>query len=91
MNRNKNEDWAHNINDFGTFYVVMCVVPTYLPKKTLNQRSELIIEYFKLGFKYTEILGFLLNKHEVLLSMRQLYRFLKKFNLKRRGLQLYSH
>ena len=30
------------------FDVVICVAPTYLPKKTLNQRSELIIEYFKL-------------------------------------------
>jgi uncharacterized membrane protein len=50
------------------FYVVMCVVPTFLPKKTFNQRSELIIEFFKLGFKYTEILGFLLNRHEVLLQ-----------------------
>jgi hypothetical protein len=55
------------------FDVVICVVPTYLPKKTLNQRSELIIEYFKLGFKYTDILGFLLNRHGILLSMRQLY------------------
>lgn len=71
--------------------MVAGVVPTYLPtSSSSNERSSLIVEYFKLGFKYKEILGFLLLRHGILLSLRQLKNILKKLNLKRRGLHTYT-
>lgn len=67
------------------------VVPAYLPLSSPNvDKASLIEEYFKQGFKYSEILGFLLLKHGILLSLRQLKRILKKLNLKRRGVHLQS-
>lgn len=71
--------------------MVVAVVPTYLPSSSLNvEKSSLIAEYFKQGFKYSEILGFLLLRHGILLSIRQLKRILQRLNLKRRGINLYT-
>jgi hypothetical protein len=40
--------------------VVQSVLPTYLPNPQENyERDDLIVKYFRLGMKYTEILMFL--------------------------------
>lgn len=70
--------------------MAVAVVPTYLPSFMNVGKSSLIVEYFKQGFKYSEILGFLLLRHGILLSMRQLKRILQRLNLKRRGMNLYT-
>lgn len=71
--------------------MVVGVVPTYLPAASSTiGKSSFIAEYFKQGFKYKEIIGFLLMRHGILLSLRQLKNILKKLNLKRRGLDTYT-
>ena len=51
------------------------------------ERNDLVEEYFKLGFAYTEILLFLQCRHDIRLSIRQLKRILRERGLKRRGNQ----
>ena len=51
------------------------------------ERNDLVEEYFKLGFAYTEILLFLQCLHDIRLSIRQLKRILRVRGLKRRGNQ----
>lgn len=67
--------------------MAVAVVPSYLPSVN-HEKTTLITDYFKQGFKYSEILSFLLVKHGILMSLRQLKRILKRLNLKRRGLNL---
>ena len=67
--------------------IAVAVVPDYLPSPNV-EKTSLIRDYFKEGFKYSETPGFLLVKHRILISLRQMERILKRLNLKRRGLNL---
>jgi transposase len=65
--------------------VVQSVLPTYLPNPQENyERDDLIVKYFRLGMKYTEILMFLASVHGIQLSLRQLKRVVTKRGLSRR-------
>ena len=65
--------------------VVQCVLPTYVPNPQENhERDDLIVKYFRLGMKYTEILMYLASLHGIQLSLRQLKRIVAKRGLFRR-------
>ena len=65
--------------------VVQCVLPTYVPNRQENhERDDLIVKYFRLGMKYTEILMYLASLHGIQLSLRQLKRIVAKRGLFRR-------
>ena len=65
--------------------VVQCVLPTYVPNPQENhQRDDLIVKYFRLRMKYTEILMYLASLHGIQLSLRQLKRIVAKPGLFRR-------
>ena len=65
--------------------VVQCVLPTYVPNPQENhERNDLIVKYFRLGMKYTEILMYLASLHDIQLSLRQLKRIVAKRGLFRR-------
>jgi hypothetical protein len=59
--------------------------PIFTPQAV--ECNDLVEEYFKLGFAYTEILLFLQCHHDIRLSIRQLKRILRVKGLKRRGNQ----
>ena len=66
-------------------------LPDYLPTvRNINGNHEqnyLIEEYFHLGLNYSEIMSFLLLRHDVRLSLRQLKRILKSRGLRQRKIQ----
>ena len=73
-----------------TFFVLMKVsdgwaLPDYLPTVRNidgnHERNYFIEQYFRLGFKYPEIISFLLLCHGVRLSLRQLKRILRSRGL----------
>ena len=49
-----------------------------------SERNDLVEDYFKLGFSYTEIILLLHCRHDTRLSLRQLKRILKSRGLRRR-------
>ena len=63
----------------------------YLPAvRNINgnhERNYLIEQYFHLGLNYSEIISFLLLRHGVRLSLRQLKRILRSRGLRRRKIQ----
>lgn len=60
-------------------------ISVYLPLHgQLAHCEELIQRYFRIGFKYSEILLFLAYYHGIYISMRTLNRMLASFDLKRR-------
>ncbi len=65
-----------------------CIVETYcspldyIPLDA-GPRDELVEGYFWLGFKYLEILAFLIAHHNITLSVRQLKRILRSRHLRR--------
>jgi len=60
------------------------VLPEYIPSDNVNGRGLLIESYFYLGLSYKEIIGFLLSRHGIRLSIRQLKRVLRLRGLRRR-------
>ena len=50
-------------------------------------REELIVIYFFKGYPYKLIVEFLVSKHGIVLSMRQLKRIQKSMDLRRKGPQ----
>ena len=69
--------------------IVNSVLPRYLPSSQENyERDDLIVKYFHLGLKYSEILLFLASSHGIQLSLRQLKRVLTKRGFGRR--KMYS-
>ena len=79
-----------------TFFVLLKVsddwtLPNYLPTvRNINwnhERNDLIEQYFHLGLTYSEIMSFLLLRHGVRLSLRQLKRILRSRGLRRRKIQ----
>lgn len=64
------------------------VVPKYLPASSENvDKTIVIVEYFKQGFKYNGILGFSLLKQGILLSL-SLKRIPRKLSLIHRCMHL---
>ena len=51
---------------------------------SLNERNELIKDYFRHGFSYDEIIALLERSHAINISIRQLHRVLRKSDLFRR-------
>ena len=67
--------------------LVTCgALPPYIPalSELESDRDSYVVQYFKLGFGYAEILGFLSVTHGISLSLRQLKRILSKKGLKKR-------
>ena len=66
-------------------------LPNYLPTvRNINgnhERNDLIEQYFHLGLNYSELMSFLLLRHGVRLSLRQLKRILRSRELRRRKIQ----
>ena len=58
----------------------------YLPlfRPVWNDRNSLITDYFNLGLSYHEIAAFLASFHDVILSVRQVKRILRRLGLRRR-------
>lgn len=59
------------------------VVPNHL--HTFS-RAQIIYSYFKLGYKYKEIIAALFSVYGIKISLRQLKRLLKRMQLRRRGI-----
>ncbi|EDO31486.1 predicted protein [Nematostella vectensis] len=64
--------------------------PSYLPSHDLP-RDEVIEAYFRLGFQYSEIIGFLGRLHGISISLRQLKRILKAKHLSKNGKHSQAH
>ena len=57
-------------------------MPLFCP--VWNDRNSLITDYFNLGLSYHEIAAFLASFHDVILSVRQVKRILRRLGLRRR-------
>lgn len=63
---------------------VISVIPSNIPVRGIITRLELIEIYFHCGFTYTEIVLLLFVVNNIRISLRQLKRVLKRYNLRRR-------
>ena len=63
-----------------------CMVSFYLPPLSAGSqdRDNLVVRYFELGFSYKEILAFLGARHNIRISLRHLKRILSSKNCYRR-------